>query len=1169
MRLLRASRLLLHRTSMEVQLLVQWSIQNPGTMNKSIRKITSHMFAIPMGANWRQELQLRVRGLLRTLSTALQTYKPVFSAQNALEMTLLLDDGAKRDRYFSRINTNTALSTDKSTIVYQRFVQALSMASEPGNTAAYDFALESWNQVFDRNNTGLFHIQDQIWAHRDHLTHLTINYMDFELYERFIAPVRPTASKSWADTLASTLRFQTNRNDQLTYSRMNMQQFLLGKQPEEAKKRLLAVFLRKGLLYAETDDRYSIISDFLLLLVLSGNQELLFEAGDREIFEKSLRLLVTPTRGWSLMAHIHQLQKSVQNASPEDPKQAYLNLLSTCMTVVLPFSPSTALAYWEAKNTMVLPENSPSDLILRPEDLKIAMEANLNMRKYDQVLHVYGQHPNLHHEMHIDVLLQVSEQSRDWKLLQLQFEEMYGRDELPYVVHYATVMNALASIGAEEDVEKLFYQFQKRQLRPTPGIYGALIKTKVAHNDISGAKHWFKAFSTIFGPEEPATEDLYGLIFKIYFKQSDLTSAMTLLRSSLENQQKNGQRLVGGAVMAQMLDLAASNYDLAVFEEIQSLAFSFDLANEHFYCSLIRGYTSFDEFERAKSAAFNAHMDSDVPFTSAPIYCAQLHNYRTWHRATTHHEARKELQDRIFDIVDKAEAGTISPRASGPLYEELIRYNLSLGQLKEAKKVFQLVKENEALVESHYLPFFDFYSKNASVDSISHTLDVYREMARENIKITSRTYVYLINTLLQLDSRQENNYQNSYNLLESVFDLNGLSISKDKEPASKNIDVFQNAVSLCKIVSAYVMATSSRLAPNMDLLVHFLDQIRTRLDNKLTNAFRFTIYSEMSKLYYKQGRVVLASKLVESGLAELHQITGHFVKTYPYDEDKQFVKVPKNLQREYRKLAALKITCLQADGGSPLAYATVFDDAKAHNVELTGESYNKLLKNMLKGDYPASLVPKALEICENHLVAGSWVNSQRLNKLQYLFKLTVLVLYDQIGREMAHERYGLLCDFYDVKNVRHEMHHVNPYKALEHELQVFSRRFHHNHPLTVQEVLKKIPSFFSPERRIPTRNKIADDVARSLFHAVESFCEDDRKKAFSFMDEFPETMEYLLYQRQAQVRYRIFRQKIDNMVPAPISGQAEDYEARQARTIQALWESADIVERTGESDVRD
>lgn len=1163
MRLLRASRLLLQRTQLEVQQLVRWSIQNPGTMNTTIRRITSHMFPVPSGAKLRQAMQLRVLGLLRMLLTAFQSLQPVFTPQKTLDIDVFLNDMAKCDRYFARIQSSSALSVAQTDTVSRRFVQALFMASERGNSAAYDFALETWKRVFDPKRSDLVRIQDQIWAHRDHLVHLSINYMDFELYEGIIAPVWPHMARSWADTLAYTLRFQVDQKDRFSYGKMHVERFLDSNESERTKSRLLAVFLRKGLLYAETDDRYAIIREFLQLRMRSGDHQLLFEGEDRTIFEKSLRLLASPFQGWSLLSHIHQLHRGIESSSSEAPKEAYWNLLSACMAAVLPFSPSTALGYWTAKKNLIGAENGTTNPALRPEDLKIAMKANLNMRKYDQVLKIYGQHPELHLEMHIDVLLKVSEQSRDWKLLQLQFEEMYGRDELPYVVHYATVMNALASIGAEEDVEKLFRQLQKRQLKPTPSIYGALIKTRVVHNDMEGAKRWFDAFLDVFGPENPASEDLHGLLFELYFKKADLASAMSLLRSSLAEQEEKGHKSIGGAIMARMLDLASSSYDLVTFEELQELAFSLNLANESFYCSLIKGYTSFDEHERANSAAFNAHMDSDVPFTSAPIYCAQLRNYRSWLKATTHYETRKHLEDRIFDIVDKNEAETISPRARGPLFEELIRYNLSLGRLKEAQDVFQLAKIEEALVEAHFLPFFDYHSKLGATDSSSLILDVYRDMARENVKITTKTYVYLINTLLQLDSRQENNYQNSYNLLESVFDLNGLSISKDKAPASKKIDVSQNAVDLCKIVSAYVMATSSSLAPNMDLLVHFLDQIRTSLDSKLTSAFRFTIYSEMSKLYYKQGRVELASKLVESGLAELHTITDRFVKSYPYKGDFQKIKIPRKLQKEYRKLASLNILCMQASGAPPLAYGVVFDDADAHNVELAGEKYNALIRNMLRDNNSQSLVSKALEICEKHLMAGTWVQTQRLNKLQHLFKLTVLVLYDQIGPALVHQRYGMLCDFYDVRNVRKEMGDINHYKALEHELAVYALRFHRGNPITVREILQNIPSFFSPEKRIPTRNKILDDVARILFCAVEQFCVGDKIKAFALMDDYPETMEFLLYHGHSHIRYSIFRQKVDEMVPALISGQAEVFESRQARTIQALRQSAAVSETTG------
>lgn len=127
-------------------------------------------------------------------------------------------------------------------------------------------------------------------------------------------------------------------------------------------------------------------------------------------------------------------------------------------------APNYVLKYWQYKVKHSRQMGLAPSRVLNYKDLKYAMQSLLSMNYHKEVEELYWNFPTLHDDDQIEVLLELCAVSKDWEGLQKRFEEMYGRGNLPLTVHYAIVMNALATVGAKQEVDNLFQQLIERKL---------------------------------------------------------------------------------------------------------------------------------------------------------------------------------------------------------------------------------------------------------------------------------------------------------------------------------------------------------------------------------------------------------------------------------------------------------------------------------------------------------------------------------------------------------------------------------------------------------------------------------------------------------------------------------------------------------------------------------
>lgn len=1171
-------RQLVNQRQSEVDALLAWCISNPGYKNVYIKTLQSQIFPfiqvpkIITNGIRKHMLNFALRRSISTLRRPVEPTKNVMLLNKRYsEVEKLISDADIRNKYLDIIRNGSTLSKNDVSMICTNFLKVIDIVNGFPTSESIDLLLNMWKFVFQINfsNENVKELQHKFLSKKEPFITILINTKNYSVYKDIVEPVYSIPEfknykSTWTDTLANTFQLDSDDKGHILFNKGTIILFLKNPQNSiDIKRRLLATFLKKGVLYSSSiNQTYYVTKEFINLLHEIGDDHMLFKDHEHFIYDKAFRLIAIPPKGVQFSDHLHSIKNIIDSSACEYP-QTYYNFMTTSMRTILRFSPHNVLNYWHIKLNLVEEQGLEESDVFRHTDLKSAMSAFCLLNMYQSVLDLYQKFTGLRHEEQIEVLLRVSEEFKDWKLLQKQFEDMYGKGQLPYVVHYSIVMNALAAIGAKDEVNQLFNQLLKRNLRPTPSIYAALINSETFYGNVESSKYWFDEYlkqvkaNTIDPNSGPY---LYSLIFKLYLKSSNLDAAMKFLEAARDEQERLNITLVDTKTISKFINFAGTMYGLKELEILRKLGQELNLTSDEYYENLIRAYTRLDQYEKANEVVFEAHLESDVPFTSPDIYKVQLRNYRFWYRNTPSHETQIFISDRIRYILEHVVGNNISNRNNHGLYTEIIKLHLARNDLSSAEALFNFVKNQKMLSEHHFTPFLDYHANLRTFAGYSHVLELYRQMAKERVNISTKTYVHLIKALIHLDALNHKGYENSFKLLKSVFELNGLTISPtDPAPRNPQADILDNSIDLCNIITSYVMATVG-YQNNVDLLVHFLNQMKERLNGKLTNEFKFSIYKELGRLYLKQGNFALAKRLIDNGLEESHNIISKFIHDYPYNNiSKDEIQIPKRLQYEYRSLLSLKLKCMKTSFETPESYYKLFQDSEEANIKLSGDQYLKLINELLKLSNP-EVLRSILKICEDHLVAGNWAEVKLFRKLQFLYKLTVLHFSRTAGIKAVQNNYDMLNRYYNILDIPQlqstYLYIHDPLELLKRELDEFNEIHTKTHSKgsywTLDRLLLNIPEFFSPEIRLSTQNKISPYFASRMWHLISGFCGGDKYKAFQLMDEFPETIEFLIYNSSARLRLQVFRKEIDQIQLPPTSDQREDFESRRLRTLEVL-----------------
>ena len=1076
----------------------------------------------------------------------------------------LIRDPIKRNRFIKVIGQAKSFSESEIVVISSNFENLIDIINGYPDPEAIGLLMEIWDVILtnDSKDASISELTSYILETRSKIIHILINTRNFHLYEKSIAPIlkdsRFKHERDWNDRLITTFQLKYDENGKLSLNRNLIAKYLRNPDhPIESRRKLLSHLVHTGITNAsDTEEKYLFTSYFIEFSKILQDDHMLFTKPEFQAYTSISRLMATSRQ--PILQHFERLV-SIFNSAELDELSLY-DFMTSAMVALQLSSPNTVLNIWRYKIDTINLKNLPLSRYISPTDLKSAMNALCSLNLFQEVLELYRSYPELHSEDQIEVLLRVSEESKDWKLLQSQFEDMYGKGQLPYVIHYSIVMKALALIGAKKEVDKLFIQLNKRKLTPTPSIFAALISSRLYENDTKGAMDCFQVYLDFVERgivNSTNSAHLYGLVFKIYYKSSDLGAAMKFLDETIAQQKLSNIQLIGPTILKDLIDFASLNFGLSELERIRALVLEMELDSVEVHKRLIRAYVRLDQFEIAEKLVYEAHLMSYKPFTDAEVYAAQLRLYRYWIRSIPSPSKKHALRLRqkfISKLVLLEGHHIISIEKNSLLMQEIIENYVSRNQIDNAYEAFKIAKEKEVLSEKHFLPLFRHSIRLNTYASHGQVLKLYRRMVDQRVETSTKTYVYLIQALIYLDSKSNNNFENAFKLLKSIFSMNGLTLNTS-EPSLKASQsaVFDNAVDMCRIVSLYVTASSDQ-QNNIDILVHFLHQMKEILGPRLRNEFRYTIYKTMAGIYQNQGKSDLAEKLVTSGLKDLEAQIQKFNSVYPFTHVEE-TRIPRALEKEYRTLVNAKLLCLKASRNMENC-REILEHSLQDHIRLGGQQYNRLIKEELR-DFNESQKNEpnlhlVLTACEEHLISGNWVEVKLMRKLQFMYKLVMLHLSN--GDQSILEKYDILNQFYNVHSVKQLREEL---VGIQDPLATFETEFYIHKPQLTSErwkshqVLWDIPGFFIPEKRIDSQNVLSPSNTSKLWLAVHKYCDGDRNRAFKLMDQYPETVEFLLYNDVARRRVMKFRRRIDKII-APRNDSQETFQERRTRTLQAL-----------------
>ncbi|KAM9940180.1 hypothetical protein OXX80_000360 [Metschnikowia pulcherrima] len=1104
----------------------------------------------------------KLRGGKRNARNVNQTYKEPYLRDTSFKMhdiERVLASPALANEILDKIYHGTLSAADNDSM--RSLVRsAVEYASSTYSREAYDFLIDAWHIVFfERKSTeSLQDIRQALQQNEDRLIHMMINRGDYPAYESLIAPLyqsRPASLKSWAMTLAETLRPQM-RDRNYTCDHREIRNFLGSQRvSREQKHRLIAIFATKTLLAGKSQQNVAnAVSGLLEFFPAVEDAFSLSDSQFLHIYKRPLTLLgdASQVTVKERIEKIHEI--FVDRVSTRE----FSDFLSAWSRVTAQIYPQTAISCWQYKQSVLNGHRdhakSPMSSDFRTEtDLASTMLAYISLRAYDKALVLYSAHPHLQNDSQITHLLRASEKSKDWKLLQKQFEDMYGRGNLPYVVHYSVVMGALASLGSTTEVEQLYAQLLRRKLAPTASIYLALIRSNINANKLDVAEKWYGTVMEVVSQgliEKKHAAALQLEIFEAKLPSMTAATAVAELTRLADESAELSVPLINTHTIRTMIRFVSSLYSLEGFEAVWSLAKRLSLIDDDLVCSEALSFlTKMGQFTRAEELANAAQLDSPVPFQNSLILACQMRNYRQWRKEISDRETRRLLSERISRIMRITEKGEVSPKHLDRLLEEIIKQHTSMGRPEDARPFLDKANAANISSERHFVPFLKQYSKEGSYDDNSDVLNLYQEMVSRKTPISARTYYYLSKSLLMIDTANKNGHENSFNLLQSVLEMYGFSLLGGHSTNKVSVaDLSRNAVFLLQIVSNYATEVSARNEETMDLVLNFLKQIREKLDKNIDYGFRVSILTEMSKVYRVYGDLQVAGSLVNSALKEMDDIVDQLPKLDP---------VPKLLQLDYRKTVDIKVSVLAQSGAPPVEYESLLQSVLSRNVRLSGYQIHNLSLNALSGHFTQETVRCVLGSCERFLVSGNWAEVKLSRKIHFIYRMFLVYMGRTMSPEAISSRYDILNKLYDISDVAQTLRDHAYVRNPKYEIEKALAEYVEMNPLepwTPDTFFEDLAGFFTPERKFESRHHIQPNLAAALVSAIERLCDGDQSLAFTLYDEYPEVMEYLLFFVGERTRVVKFRMGISKLLGSTGADAIDGREARRQRSIEALQE---------------
>lgn len=1112
------------------------------------------------------------------------------------------------------IRIRSSMSDFEVDKVYTKFILTTDNSSGALNYRNVDEAIGIWSDAFsvsDTKSQQITSLQKKLISKRKRLITSLMNHKKYDLYLKKVGELyknHPLFAKldiSWSERVFLIIKFQDG-----DFDFQSIQQYISNESEDIDKRRdLITTFLRKGLFYTQersvllrseiNEGEYRYIKAFFeFASTIEGGLDNF--ANEINSYQKALNVIIgIPNVSLTLKSIIvglghdenHELARSDKLVHRE---QTYLTLLSLLLKCLADHNQSKiALSIWQDKISYHRRTTTHSHTnSLTPDDLTNIMRATFDAGLYAKTVELYKEWLYLlKDDSQISILLQISGKERDWRALQKQFEDMYGKGTLPHKVHYAIVMNALASIGARDEVNTLFNQLLRRNFVPDTAVIAALVNSSMYHGDFDTAQRIIEKYDS---DEDIFSDYLYQTIFDLFHRSNDLKNAIKWFHVVIREQKSSKTaRLLNSHSLTSLIKTCQKNYAIRELDMILHTLNTDEQFNYlllmNTYVDLIKAYTKLSLYQEAEDLSSKAFDVLAHPYKCGSLFTAKMSNYRRWlqsSRYSTVHE-KELLHSQIRTIINSHLSSKVIPTTEW--FIELINYYIYVdNDLVRAEQVLEFLKKSnlQLLNERHYHPIMKYHVLNGQHNNV---LELFKDMTSNDIPVSIMSHFWLMRALTHLDKTNRTDFTNSTNLLKAVYDMNGLTLdtstiesaapsssasSSDLNNNQRQVpkgELYQNVEVLANITMIYILEKNDPMGNN--LLFHFLEQVRERTSERVTNTFKYPLYKNIFKYYKKLGNHIQAESIAQNILQDLKSTIDTYITDLKEVNEGKPISVPTNLELGYQYYLGIKLNDYDTARPYNTENETFFNDifdivepVKAGEIKLNNFIYNKLVQLLVSIPPQHSELSKngfleALGICEEYLTTQNWRLVATEKAKQYILKALMVFMNHSISKQVLQEKYSIVLDFYMIRLddllVQYQSQQlVNSKAFLEKAIDSFSKKFSENNPLTIDSLLARDLEFFKPPNPMKNHLVIQNHNVNLLLSRLKHFMFVElgglKEEWFKLMDDYPLTIEYLLMAEARHLRYLKFMWAIDKLEPAPVSELQESFESKQERIFRAL-----------------
>lgn len=1068
----------------------------------------------------------------------------------------LINDDKARGSLLSQIKSQK-LSVKDEISTYTLFYNILDHVTAESDYDDVDsqflLACEIWHAAFATSVNE--QLQKRLASKRDIFVHSMMNLRQFDAYQSLIEPLlghHSLINLEWCDTLASTLEFSFDKSGSTTHNHLSVMKFLNGTNDKLEKRTLLSVFIRTTLRNSEG------FEDEMVAQFLKYVDKL--ENGDFNLDPLYDKALVNIIKHYCQDdGGIGRLEELFRQTFVNVANSRVSDFLSSLIKVSSDKSPFYTHRIWNFKwvNRSIYPLSS--------KDLTYTMHGLWKTRQYDTVVAISKNNSDLYHEDQLGYLLRVSEAKSDWKTLQSQFEAMYGQGQLPYAIHYSIVMNAVAPTGAQNDIDRLYAQMQKRNIQPTPSIYAAIIRCHITNRNFELAKVTFERYledAPSMSDHDLTASQLYQLLFKVHLSSSNKRDVLDFFEKSIDRQRQENVVILDDSIIIDIINYLSEEYALKDLRYIEDYCRKNGLLTEGVYIALIKAYIRFNQHEIAEDLITEANHESVTPFTNLALLATQLMNYRIWLKYRTDFKQNFYIHQRRENVLKRIENGNYTEYKVDQLFGELIRLNVSRNLVKDADKYLEESKRIGWLTENQFLPFLKHYSSSDKTDLHQKVILMYREMVESNVQVSVATYSLLMKSVLFLDKHSRKSFHNSQKLLELVLEMYGFKIpgmlsyiqESKLNSATKARLTTVSTVQLCSLVNNFIEQTPSTQTEKAEFMVEFLGQLRERLDGQMKSQVRLSIHKEMSSLYDSIGNLHMAKSLISNGINELNSIISKFIEEYPFAFDYDFqLNIPKRIQIDFSDLMHLYLKILQQERTQPTTFLSLLKTVREKHMKLNGRDYMSLTNKLM--EIPEQSLDQILYIVDEHMIDTNLNEQVLFRKLQFLYKVFITEKAEILPKSRLEQLYQMFNEFYEIKDLdklRIEFQGYSFQLELQETMKYFKTRFSLYRRWNYNYVLSKPELFFAPEIQLSSQDRLPRRLAKRLYYYINRMKGDTNEKLFPLMDKYPNAIDGIFLEHEMAQRFRRFRNYVDKIV-APPRDKLETYRERQHRTNRAIY----------------